>query len=267
MMKHAEKHILKSQDFEMDYVSFGTGRRKLVLIPGLSLRDVRDSALMLASMYRIFAKDYKVYVFDRRRRLPEGYTVRDMARDTACAMRMLNIENADVFGISQGGMIAQYLAIDSPELVHTIVLGVTASRQNTAISEVVGNWIQMAQADDFETLIMDMMEKIYSQAYIKKYGRFFPALSKMLKPKDPARFLMNARACLTCSSYDELCKIQCPAFVLGGRKDKVVTGEASEEIAVQLGCSIYMYDHLGHSAYEEARDFNSRVYNFLISNL
>ena len=51
-------------------------------------------------------------------------------------------------------------------------------------------------------------------------------------------------------------------LVLGGRQDKVLTGAASEEIAAKLGCEIYMYDGLGHSAYEEAGDFNDRVAAF-----
>ena len=58
-------------------------------------------------------------------------------------------------------------------------------------------------------------------------------------------------------------KIKCPVFVIGGRQDKVVGGAASEEIADKLGCPIYMYEELGHAAYEEAKDFNKRVYDFL----
>ena len=52
-------------------------------------------------------------------------------------------------------------------------------------------------------------------------------------------------------------------LVLGAGCDKVVTGEASEEIAEKLGCEIYMYDDLGHAAYEEAKDFNVRIIEFL----
>ena len=42
-----------------------------------------------------------------------------------------------------------------------------------------------------------------------------------------------------------------------------MTGEASEEIAKKLGCDIYMYEKLGHAAYEEATDFNQKVLDFL----
>ena len=91
-----------------------------------------------------------------------------------------------------------------------------------------------------------------------------PLLTALQKPKDPQRFIMLAKACLTCNTYEILDKIKCPTLVIGGKQDKVVTGAASEEIAEKLGCKIHMYDNLGHAAYEEAKDFNQIVYDFLI---
>ena len=44
----------------------------------------------------------------------------------------------------------------------------------------------------------------------------------------------------------------------------MLTGEASEEIAKKLNCDIYMYEGLGHAAYEEASDFNQRVFDFMM---
>ena len=52
---------------------------------------------------------------------------------------------------------------------------------------------------------------------------------------------------------------------MGAKQDKVVTGEASEEIAEKLGCKVHMYDELGHAAYEEASNFNQIIYDFLIN--
>jgi len=34
-------------------------------------------------------------------------------------------------------------------------------------------------------------------------------------------------------------------------------------MAEKLGCQIYMYEKMGHAIYEEAKDFNKRVYDFL----
>lgn len=161
-------------------------------------------------------------------------------------------------------MISQYLAIDRPDLVNKLVLCVTLSRNNETVETVVNNWIEMAEKGDMKAFVKDMAEKMYSDEYVRRYKLFMPILTIMQKPKDVKRFITLAKACLTCEAYDELDKINCPVFVLGGKKDKVVTGEASEEIADKLNCGIYMYENLGHSAYEEAKDFNSRIYEFLM---
>ena len=72
-----------------------------------------------------------------------------------------------------------------------------------------------------------------------------------------------AQACLIHDAYDELGKIMCPTLIIGGKEDKIVTGEASEEIAKKIDDSkLYMYELLGHGAYEEANDFLDRVMSF-----
>ena len=120
----------------------------------------------------------------------------------------------------------------------------------------------MAERGAMRELVADMAEKLYSSAYLKRYRPLLPLLTVLQKPRDVRRFITLAKACLTCSAYEELDRITCPVLVLGGRQDQVVGGRASEEIAERLGCQLYMYDTLGHAAYEEAGDFNQRVYDF-----
>ena len=264
MMYHAKELKLNVQGMQLDYITFGNGTKPLVMIQGLNTRGIKGAALALAYMYHIFAKDYKVYLFDRRPVVQEGITVRDLALDIAMAMDVLGITGADVLGVSQGGMIAQYLAIDRPDLVKKLVLAVTLSRNNETVKQVVSNWIEMTELGDMKVLVADMAEKMYSEAYVRRYRPFMPLLTVLQKPKDVERFVILAKACLTCNTYEVLDKIKCPVLVLGGRQDQVVTGAASEEIAEKIGCKIHMYDRLGHAAYEEAKDFNQIVYEFLI---
>ena len=262
MIYNAKEHQLKLENLQMDYITFGKGTKPLIMIQGLNTRGIKGAADSLAYMYRIFAKEYKVYLFDRRENVTEGLTVRDLAADIAMAMDALNITNADVFGVSQGGMIAQYLAIDRPDLVQKLVLAVTLSKNNDTVENVVNSWIEMTERGDMKHLVEDMAFKLYSDAYMKKYKPLLPLLTLLQKPKDVKRFIILAKACLSCNTYEELDKIQCPVLVIGGGKDLVVTGEASIELAEKLGCGLYMYEQLGHAAYEEAVDFNRKVYDF-----
>ena len=264
MMYNAKNLKLKLADMEIDYITFGCGTKPLIMIQGLNTHGIAGAALSLAYMYRIFAKDYRVYLFDRRPGVPENITVRDMAADIAMAMDALGITNADVLGVSQGGMIAQYLAIDRPDLVNKLVLAVTLARNNETVKTVIANWIELAERGAMQALVADMAEKMYSDSYLKRYRPFLPLLTILQKPKDVQRFVRLAKACLTCNSFDELNRISCPVLVMGAKQDQIVTGAASEEIAEKLGCKIHMYDTLGHAAYEEAKDFNQIIFDFLI---
>ena len=108
---------------ETDALCFGNGKKHLLILPGLSLGSVLRSAPAVALSYRGFCDDYSVTLLDRRKHLPEPYTVFDMAEDTAAAMDALGIKTADVMGVSQGGMIALCMALAQPEKIHRLVLG------------------------------------------------------------------------------------------------------------------------------------------------
>ena len=247
---------------QVDYICFGRGEKPLVMLQGLNTRGIRGAGLGLAWMYRCFARDYRVWLFERRANLSENVTVRELAADTAAAMDAVGLRNAHVLGVSQGGMIAQYLAFDRPELVDKLVLAVTASHTNETIADSIHTWISLTEAEDWNGLVADMTERMYSQAYAKRYKPLMPLLALVQKPKDVKRFLTLARACLTCDTADMLDQIHCPVLVIGGGKDLVVGKDASEELARKLSCQLYLYENLGHAAYEEAPDFNDRVLSF-----
>lgn len=266
MLYQTTEGRLSLGDTFMDYAAFGSGKRVMLLIPGLNLRGVKGAGLSLAWMYRLFAKDYRVYVLDRKEKIAPGCTIWDLAEDVAEAMVQLNIPCADVVGVSQGGMIAQALAIRHPELVRKLVLGVTSARANDTIHRVVGGWVAAAEKGDWVSINRESITLGYSQAYQRKARWLLPLMARLVKPANGQRFIHLARSILTFDAADELEKITCPALVLGGKQDRIVTGAASAELAERLRCEVYLYDDLGHAAYDEAKDFNRRVLTFLQAN-
>lgn len=266
MLYNAKNGTLIVGGTEMDYIRFGTGGRCLVMLPGLGdgLRSTRGTALPMAVMYRLYARDFTVYAFSRRNALPEGFTTRDMARDQAEAMEQLGIQKADVLGVSMGGMIAQHLAIDYPEKVGKLILTVTSAKTNPLLEESIAEWTACARRNDHTALMDSNLRRIYSEDYYRKNKWMIPLIGKLTKPDAYDRFLVQAEACLTHNAYESLHRIKAPTLVIGGEKDVSLGGNASREIASQIpGATLRMYAQWGHGLYEEAKDFDQVVLDFL----
>ena len=266
MLYNAKNGTLKIDGTTMDYICFGTGERILVMLPGLGdgLRSMKGTALPMAFMYREFARDFTVYAFSRKNGLPEGYTTRDMARDQAEAMEQLGIGCADIFGVSMGGMIAQHFAINYPEKINRLILTVTSSKPNPILIESIDEWVSCAKRDDHTELMDSNVRRIYSEGYYRKNKWMVPIMGKLTKPKSYDRFFVQADACLTHDVYESLKQIKAPTLVIGGEKDLSLGGNASREIAAKIpGAELRMYEQWGHGLYEEAKDFNQVVLEFL----
>ena len=262
MLYHAYNGVVQNTE----YIRFGTGSKVLVMLPGLGdgLRSMKGTALPMALMYRMFAKDFTVYAFGRKLELPEGCTTRDMARHVAEAMDELGIARADIFGVSMGGMIAQHLAIDYPEKVGKLILTVTASKPNPILIESIREWVGCAQRNDHRALMDSNLKRIYSDEYYRKNKWTIPLLGALTKPKSYDRFLIQADACLTHDAYAQLHRIQAQTLVVGGEKDASLGGQPSLEIAEAIpNALLKMYPQWGHGLYEEAKDFNGLILDFL----
>ena len=250
----------------MYYAAFGEGPGKVIILPGLSdgLATVKGKALLLSLPYRKYLNSYTVYMFSRKNDMPEGYSIKDMADDQAEAMRKLGMEEAYVFGVSQGGMIAQQMAIDHPEKVKKLILAVTAPYANETVKEAVSGWIGMAERGDHTALMVDTAEKMYSEKYLRKNSKMFPVLAKFTKPSSYDRFLKNARAILGFDARDGLQNISCPTMIIAGSDDRTVGNDAKDELHEGIAGSVmYIYEGLGHGAFEEAKDFYDRAFGFL----
>lgn len=267
MLWNAKNGSVKIDNTDMHYVSFGHGSKNLIVLPGLSdgLLTVKGKALLLASPYIKYISDYTVYLFSRKNDMPEGYSIRDMAADQAKALEALGITKTSVMGVSQGGMIAQFMAIDYPELIEKLIIAVSAPRVNEMVHNNVSSWIEMAKRGDHKSLMIDVAEKGYSEIYLKAYRKAYPLMGFMGKPRNYNRFFVNANAILQFDASEELDKIVCPTYIIAGDKDKTVGIDASYELHEKINDSeLYVYEGLGHAAYEEAKDFYGRVFEFLM---
>lgn len=253
--------VLSFGDHSMDYAIFGKGTKPLLLIRGLNITRLQGTVPNLIRRYRLYADNFRIYVIDRREPLPEVITDEFLAEDVFEGFRALGLESAPVIGNSQGGMIAQYLTLNHPEIVEKLVLNVTTSTPNPVLKKNVEHWVEVAEEGDLQRISDEFMALTYppGKEPVLEEGEVVVPGNKT----HPAHeFAALAKACLTCETKDRLKEIKCPVLVLGGGKDLIMSPEASVELAKGLGTEAVIFDELGHGAYED-REYQELVLKFL----
>ena len=257
---------VRTDGFEMDYFRFGDGEETLVILPGLSVQSVMGAADAVAAAYQPLTDAFTVYVFDRRKKPPASCTVSEMAEDTAAAFRALGLEQACVFGASQGGMMALRIAIDHPELVRRLALGSTTARMTDARYAIIDRWIALAQDGDAESLYLSFGEAVYPEEVFEQSRELLVDAARTVTDAELARFVVLAAGMRSFDVTDALDGISCPVLVIGSRDDRVLGADASEQLAAALrghtDCELYMYDGYGHAAYDTAPDYRDRLLRF-----
>ena len=267
MFLRAHNGTLALKNGEMDYIRFGRGAKTLIMLPGLgdSLRSIKGAALPMALLYRRFAREYTVYSFSRKHPLCEGCTTRGLADDQIEAMDILGISKADLIGVSMGGMISQQLAVNYPERIGKLVLAVTCAEQNPLLVESVNEWMDCARRGDHKALMESNLRRIYSAAYYRRNKWLLPVVGRLMKPRTYERFFIQAQACLTHDTMRQLSKVRSETLVIGGEKDNALGGEASRKMAAVIpGAELKMYPDGGHGLYDEEKDFQKCILDFLL---
>lgn len=251
----------------MDYIRFGNGDKALVILPGVSVQSVLGSAELIKEAYKVLTDDYTVYLFDRRQDISEGYSLQDMAKDTDEAIRELGLEHIDLFGVSQGGMIAMQIAVMDPGLVDKLVLGSTCARVTDAKYGFFDRLVSLARDGKTRDLYIAFGEGLFPQDLFNQIKDAFLEPIGTVTEDELERFAVVSECMEGFDFTEELRKIKCPVLVIGDTSDKIFGADSSELIAECLSgnsdCELYMYEGFGHAVYDTAPDYKERILAFL----
>ncbi len=244
---------------EFPYVRIGNGPENLVILPGITLENEPPSRLD-AWTYRFafgrFAEDHTVYVINRRRGMPPHYTTQDMAADYARMMKEA-LGPSCVMGFSTGGSIAQYVALDHPDLVRRLVLVVSASRLSDEGRETCERWRKLARGRRWRELRADMASvnvtsetnKRLARAFMAVFGRFV-----LGTPSDPSDFLTTLEADLAHDTTGRLPELSAPTLIIGGSEDPFFSESLLRETAGKIpGAELRVYEGVGHGVPKERK--------------
>ena len=259
---------VQTDSFSAGYLKFGSGKRNLIILPGLSVQSVLPYAGSIEKHYEVFSEKFTVYLLERRNELPPEYTINDMAADTAAVMNALDIEKADVFGASQGGMIALTMAADHPSLVHKTAVASTSARIDRVHTPVLSEWIDLARIRNREGLYLSFGEKINPPEVFNTNKEAYIALSETITDGELDRFITLAEGTYGFDITGRAGDIKCPVFCVFDTSDAVLGTDAgygfTELFSGKNNFEYFAYSGFGHALYDTAPDFAQKLYDFFI---
>jgi pimeloyl-ACP methyl ester carboxylesterase len=231
------------------YLKIGQGP-PLVMVPGLTPEhDVPGGwqrRIALASA-RPMARDFTVYVVNRKQGLQPGESMSNIARHLANAIEHDLGPPVFLQGTSTGGSVALQLAVDRPDLVRRLVVVSAAYRLGPRGREQQAELARLIRAGEprqaWASLITDMLPGPL-RGPARPLSRL--AVGPMI-PADPTDVLVTLDAEDAFDVAADLSRVTAPALVIGGGNDDFYTQELFEGTAAGVKDGrVHIFPGWGH---------------------
>ena len=180
---------------------------------GTDFRIWRDVVVRLAGSYAIVCYDMRGHGLSETGATP--YSIADHAADLAGLMDRLSLSDALICGLSVGGMIAQQLWADRPDLVSSLVLCDTAHKIGTA--ETWGKRISAVEDGGIEAVADAVMPLWFTPDFVTSpEGRGYRT---MLCRQPVAGYVATCAAIRDADLTETAKRIDVPAIVICGDQD------------------------------------------------
>jgi 3-oxoadipate enol-lactonase len=237
----------------------------LVLLHGLG-SSRNDWPLQLPA----FTQRYRTVAVDLRGHgqspKPAGsYRIEQLASDVARLLTQLHAHPAHVLGISLGGAVAQQVALDFPDLAHSLVL------VNTAARLVSDQWRQRLMGlRRVASVYLYGMDRVAEEVALRLFPRPEQAplrreTAERLRSNDLAAYRANLWAVARFDVRARLDQIACPTLVVAGDQDTTVPLAAKRFLAERIPHSrLEVIADSGHATpVDQPEVFNRVVLQFL----
>ncbi len=184
----------------------------------------------------------------------DDLSIEVFAEDAVAVLRAAGVERAHIHGESMGGMIAQQLTLDHPELVHSLSLGCTTPSAVRFFPEDAQAVVDLYAgvelfSSDPERAIDLVMPAVFSAEYLRDNPSVRDLYLQISTAGAPSPDAVQAtiRAIADLSSgrafdvVDRLGEISTPTLVQHGSADRVIPVEAGR----------YLGEHIAGAEYQE----------------
>jgi pimeloyl-ACP methyl ester carboxylesterase len=244
--------VARNGTVKLNWESFGEGPAVLLIAgQGMTVDGWWSTIPILAPWFRVIA-------FDNRdtggsTRLAWPYSVAQMARDAVAVLDAAGEQQAHVYGISLGSLVAQELALRYPARVESLVLGASSAGGFAAYKPSPSSFAQtfLLRAGTMGPEEAEWAAVPYT--YAEKTRRTHPdrmaadIAHRLNSPPEPFAYIHQAAAVATHDAYDRLNHIAAPTLVVHGEEDVFVPPANALVLAEKIpGAQLRLWPDAAH---------------------
>jgi len=193
---------------------------------------------------------------------PGPYSIELLGRDVIAMLDALDLDRVHFCGLSMGGMIGMWLALNAPERLNKLMLSNTAARIGTA-----KGWntrIEAVQRNGMKSVASAILERWFTPAFRQNAPETMANILKMLEGTNPDGYVACCAAVRDFDCREQLNKIRTPTLVIAGAYDPATPPADGRFLAQQIPGARFVELNAAHLSNIEAQDqFNDELAAFL----
>jgi len=196
------------------------------------------------------------------------------ADDTAGLLDALGVPQANVLGLSMGGMIAQELVLNYPEKVKKVVLCSThcgGAKSVLPSDEVMGMLTAdvSALALSAEEVARMTVPLLFTEEFIKNNADLKELMVRQIlkNPISNEAFMRQVSAINKFDTCDRLSQIKTPTLILHGKQDIIIPPENGSILGKAIpGSRLVSFENCAHGLIEETEAVLDTILEFLVES-
>jgi pimeloyl-ACP methyl ester carboxylesterase len=256
----------------IEYAAIGDGPRTMIFLqggPGSVPFTGIWAHLGIGFLQRLAAAGFTVWRLSRRRNMPLGHTIADMADDVAAVIDERFGGHVDaVVGLSLGGTIALFLAARHPDAVGRVALVASSAAITEAGKETDRRFGEALGNGRFTEAAGQLLEEMLSPGQSRRAVTrlLAPLLGRVLAGSgyNLADVLVETRAEMDLDARPVLSQITAPVLIIAGDQDIFYTRDIVEEtIRLLPDCTVIRYEGRSHGGTAADKRVPADILTFL----